>query len=176
MPSVHRIEYDQPLSPLPLRRAPLNPERAAPITAPHQNPNETLLPQGATIFLVDDDDAVRDALAMSLRAASHPVAVFSSARQFLDAYSHGSPGCLVVDMDLSDGGAAGLLQTLAVARVILPAIIMSRRLRRNVLADGLSPGRILFLDKPFGIDELLALIRTAMETSSGDSRAPEAHT
>ena len=149
----------------------MSPKRTAPIITPHQNPDGTLLPEGATIFLVDDDDAVRDALAMSLRAAGHPVAVFGSARHFLDAYPHGSSGCLVVDMDLPDGGAVGLLRTLAVAGVILPAIIMSRRLRRNALVDGLLSGCILFLDKPFGIDELLALIRTAMETSAGNPSA-----
>jgi two-component system, LuxR family, response regulator FixJ len=131
-----------------------------------------LRPGGATVFLVDDDDAVRDALAMSLHAAGHSVAVFGSARQFLDAYRRGSPGCLVVDMDLPEGGAVGLLRTLAVTPVILPAIITSRRLRRIAAADGLPSGCILFLDKPFGIDELLRLIRAAMDMSSGNPPAP----
>ena len=56
---------------------------------------------------------MRDALALSLRAAGHPVAAFDSGRQFLDAYQRGDPGCLVVDMDLSDLGAVELLRTLA---------------------------------------------------------------
>ena len=66
------------------------------------------------------------------------------------------PGCLVVDMDLPEGGAVGLLRMLASSQVILPAIITSRRLRRQTPHGGLPPGRILFLDKPFGIDELSA--------------------
>ena len=116
------------------------------------------------IFLVDDDDAVRDALAMSLRAAGHAVAAFASARQFIDRYRHGDPGCLVVDMDVPDGGAEGLLRTLAAAEVILPAIITIRRLRRTPPISDLLPGRILFLEKPFGVDELLRLIRLALGT------------
>ena len=120
-----------------------------------------------TIFLVDEDDAVRDALALSLRAAGHPVAAFNSGRQFLAAYQPGDPGCLVVDMDLSDLGAGELLRTLAESQVVLPAIVTSRRLRRREPLGGLSPGRTLFLDKPFGIDDLLRLIRIALAMSAG---------
>jgi FixJ family two-component response regulator len=149
----------------------LSPKRATPTSAPRPNADGPLLPQGATVFLVDDDDAVRDALAMSLRAAGYPVAAFGSARQFLDAYRSASPGCLVVDMDVPEGGAVGLLQTLAIARIILPAIITSRRLRRIPAADGLPSGSILFLDKPFGIDELLRLIQSVIDMSPGNPPA-----
>lgn len=74
-------------------------------------------------------------------------------------------------MDLSGGGAVGLLRTLAAAQIVLPAIITSRRLRRGVPVGGLPPGPILFLDKPFGIEELLRLIRTASNAGSGSQTA-----
>jgi FixJ family two-component response regulator len=125
------------------------------------------LPDGTTIFLVDEDDAVRDALALSLRAAGHPVAAFNSGRQFLDGYHPEVPGCLVIDMDLSDLGAVELLRTLAAAQAALPAIITSRRLKLRAPVGGLPPGRILFLDKPFGIDELLRLIRIVLAVGPG---------
>lgn len=147
----------------------MNPRRAITTSAPQPNPDGPLLPEGASIFLVD---AVRDALAMSLRTAGHPVAAFGSARQFLDAYRSGSSGCLVVDLDVPEGGAVGLLRALAVARVTLPAIITSRRLKRIQTADGLPSGCILFLDKPFGIDELLRLIRSVTGMSPGKPSAP----
>ena len=126
-----------------------------------------MLPDGATIFLIEEDDAVRDALALSLRTAGHPVAAFGSGRQFLDGFQPGDPGCLVVDMDLSDLGAAELLRTLAASHAALPAIMTSRHLKRRAPVGGLPPGRILFLDKPFGIDELLRLIRIALASASG---------
>lgn len=112
---------------------------------------------------------MRDAVALSLRAAGYPVAAFNSGRQFLDGYRLGDPGCLVVDMDLSDLGAVELLRTLAAAQAALPAIITSRRLKRCTPVGGLPPGRTLFLDKPFGIDELLRLIRIAL-TGASDSQ------
>lgn len=145
----------------------MSPKGATPTGPPQPNREAPSLPEGIAVFLVDEDDAVRDALAVSLRAAGHPVAAFGSARQFLDAYRRGDPGCLVVDMDLPKGGAAGLLRTLALAEIFLPAIITSRRLRRNPLLGAPPPGRVLFLDKPFGVDELLRLIRMAMDTGSG---------
>ena len=122
---------------------------------------------GTTVFLIEEDDAVRDALVMSLRTAGHLVAAFTSGRQFLDGYQPGDPGCLVVDMDLSDLGAVELLRTLAATQAALPAIMTSRRLKRRAPVGGLPPGRILFLDKPFGIDELLRLIRIALASASG---------
>jgi DNA-binding response OmpR family regulator len=69
-------------------------------------------------------------------------------------------------MDLSDLGAMELLRALAAAQATLPAIITSRRLRRRPAVGGLPPGRILFLDKPFGIDELLRLIRIVLVGAS----------
>ena len=148
----------------------MSPKRAALGAAAPSGPNGAALADGTTIFLVDEDDAVRDALAMSLRAAGHSVAAFTSGRQFLAAYQPGDPGCLVVDMDLSDLGAVELLRTLAAAEAALPAIITSRRLTRQAPAGGLPPGRILFLDKPFGIDELLRRIRSLL--TGGASRQP----
>ncbi len=145
----------------------MSPTRAAPAGAAPPSPSGALRSHGATIFLVDEDDAVRDALAMSLRAAGHLVAAFGSGRQFLDAYQSGNPGCLVVDMDLSDLGAAELLRTLAAAQVAMPAVITSRRLKRGALVEGLPPGPVLFLDKPFGADELLRLVRIVLASAFG---------
>ena len=149
----------------------MSPKRATPSGAPQPSPQGPSLPAGATIFLVDDDDAVRDSLVLSLSAAGHPVVAFGSARQFLEAYRLRDAGCLVVDMDLPDGGAVGLLRKLAVAGSVLPAIITSRRLRRAPPSGVLPAGPILFLDKPFGVDELLRLIRTAMDAGVGDGPA-----
>lgn len=116
------------------------------------------------MFLVDDDEAVRDAVATSLRAAGFAVLAFGSARQFLDAYRAGQDGCLVVDVDLPDVEPE-LLRMLATSELALPAIITSRRLRRRPLAPALHALPVRLLEKPFGIDDLLPLIRAA--TTSG---------
>jgi DNA-binding NtrC family response regulator len=71
-------------------------------------------------------------------------------------------------MELSDLGAIELLGTLAASHGALPTIITSRHLKRRAPVGGLPRGRILFLDKPFGIDELLRLIQIALASASGD--------
>ncbi len=117
------------------------------------------------MFLVDDDEAVRDAVAAGLRAAGFAVAAFGSAGQFLEAYRAGERGCLVVDIDLP-GVESELLRMLASAELALPAVITSRRLRRWRLAPAFAALRVALLEKPFGIDELLPLIDRV--TAGGD--------
>ena len=115
-----------------------------------------------TIFIVDGDEAVRDALATSLEAAGHAVALFGSARQFLDWYEPGQPGCLVADLDLPGMGGAALLGLLFARNIRLPAVITSARLKNPKLIAGLPAGPIEILAKPFGAEELLERIRRAL--------------
>jgi FixJ family two-component response regulator len=122
------------------------------------------------IFLVDDDEAVRDAVATSLRAAGYAVADFGSARQFIDRYHAGQRGCLVVDVDMPDV-ESGILRMLASSELVLPAIITSRRLRQRALSPALAALHVVLLEKPFGIDNLLPLVRTALASQGADGSA-----
>ena len=124
------------------------------------------------VFVVDDDEAVRDAVATSLRAAGYPVADFGSASQFLDGYRAGQRGCLVVDVDMP-GVESELLRMLASSEVTLPAIITSRRLRQRALPPALTALHVVLLEKPFGIDNLLPLVRTALASQVTDGSEPE---
>jgi FixJ family two-component response regulator len=119
----------------------------------------------ALVFLVDDDEAVRDAVATSLRGAGFAVASFGSARQFLDAYRRGQHGCLIVDLDLA-GVEPELLRMLASTELALPVIITSRRLRRRASAPTLSAFATVLLEKPFGVDDLLPLVQAAIASNS----------
>ena len=120
----------------------MSPKRTTPTGAPQPSWAGPSLPDVATVFLVDEDDAVRDAIALSLRAVGHRVATFGSGRQFLDGYRRGDPGCLVADMDLSDLGAMELLRMLAASQVTLPAVITIRHLKRRAPMGGLPPGPV----------------------------------
>ena len=108
------------------------------------------------VILVDDDDAVRDAVATSLRTAGFTVVTFGSARQLLDEHRAGRRGCLVVDLDLPD------IEVELLRMLSLPTIVTSRRLRRRALARALAPLPVVLLEKPFGIDDLLPLVRAAL--------------
>ena len=112
------------------------------------------------IFLVDDDEAVRDAVAISLRAAGFRVVACGSARQLLESYRDGQRGCLVVDLDLPD--LEMLLRMSASTKLSLPTIMTSRRLRRRVIARAFASLPAVLLEKPFGIDDLLPLVKAAI--------------
>jgi FixJ family two-component response regulator len=119
-----------------------------------------------TIFLVDGDEAVRDAVASALRAVGYRTRAFGAARPFLSAYTPGQPACLVVELDLPDMDGVELLRALAAAGHALPTIVTSRRLRRRTVADLLAPLPAVLLQKPFGVDDLLPLIQCALRTGA----------
>jgi CheY-like chemotaxis protein len=85
-------------------------------------------PKPPTIFLIDDDASVRKALARVLKSAGHPVAVFASARAFQGQYRPGTPGCLVIDLELP--GSWPDLQLLS-GRGISPTDRHCRQSRRH---------------------------------------------
>ena len=121
----------------------------------------------STVFVVDDDDAVRDALATTLAASGFAVAPFRSAKEFIDGYRSGGPACLFVELDLPEIDGLALLRMLPDAGIDLPVIMTSRRLRLRRIPHGLAAW-VGILEKPFGRDELLNLIDAALE--SADSR------
>ncbi|RPH46617.1 MAG: response regulator, partial [Lysobacterales bacterium] len=73
-----------------------------------------------TIFVVDDDSAVRDALKLLLRSVGQAVETFGSAQEFLDAYSEDRPGCLVLDIRMPGMSGLELQQRLNEKHSILP--------------------------------------------------------
>ena len=117
----------------------------------------------ATVFVLDDDDAVRDALTTALRSAGFAAAAFRSAAEFIAAHRSGGPACLLVELELPDIDA--LLDRLPEAAASLPVIVTSRRLRRRRLPDELA-GCVGLLEKPFGHDELMVLLRAALRLES----------
>ena len=113
----------------------------------------------ATVFVLDDDDAVRDALTTALTSAGFAAAAFRSAAEFVEGHRSDGPACLVVELELPDIDA--LLCTLSRAPAGLPVIVTSRRLRRQRLPDELAHC-VGLLEKPFGHDELMVLLRAAL--------------
>lgn len=115
-----------------------------------------------TIFVIDHDAAVRDALSFSLVGYGYQVLTFGSARDFLQTLQPNHQGCLLIELDLQDMEATDLVASLIARRFELPAIIMSARLRKPAVADRLPLGIVGFLQKPFGQIEMLARLRQAI--------------
>lgn len=119
--------------------------------------------QTPTVFIIDHDAAVRDALTISLRTSGFGALSFSSAGHFLNTRPLARKGCLLVELDLKDMRGTDLIAHLAAEHVMLPAIIMSARLRCPILKEPLPSGIVTVLQKPFGRDELLTSLRLAID-------------
>jgi FixJ family two-component response regulator len=113
------------------------------------------------VFVVDDDYRVREALSSLVASVGLEVAVFGSAQEFLESEKPDSPACLVLDLELP--GTSGLELQRALATGDGPPIIFITGhgdIPSSVRA--MKAGAIEFLPKPFGEQELLQAIDTAI--------------
>ncbi|MGI9449693.1 MAG: response regulator transcription factor [Geminicoccaceae bacterium] len=123
--------------------------------------------KAATVFIIDQDLAVRDALSVSLRASGFDVLAYGSAGDFLGMMPASRRGCLLIEFDLVDMTGVELVARLAAQRIEVPAIIMSARLRMPLLGQSCPAGISAILQKPFGQDEMLKCLDRVLGRPSG---------
>lgn len=118
------------------------------------------------VYVVDDDAAVRDALAMLLEAAGHNVAIFPSSADFLDAYTPGTQGCIILDVDMPDMDGPTLQEEMIRRGVRLPVIFISGKGTIPVTVRTMKAGAMDFMTKPVDGSVLLARVQDALKKSS----------
>ncbi|QSA98604.1 response regulator transcription factor [Methylococcus sp. EFPC2] len=101
-----------------------------------------------TVFLVDDDDAVRDSLSLLLQTAGIPIEAYASADEFLRSYAPGRPGCLVLDMNMPDMSGAELQAELNHRACQLPVIFLTAHGDIPMTVRAIKAGALDFLTKP----------------------------
>lgn len=112
-----------------------------------------------TVYVVDDDDAVRDSLMELLKAEGFDPHVFASCEDFLDHFHPAGDACLVLDVQLSGMDGIELLETLGKRQHHLPVIVISGNGDKITRARALNAGAIAFFDKPINVDQLVNSIR-----------------
>ena len=123
-------------------------------------------PSPATVFVVDDDEAVRDSLALLLRSVELAVATFSSANDFLDSYDPAAPGCLILDVRLPGMSGLELQQRLADDGADLPIVFITGHGDVPMAVRAMRRGAVDFLQKPFSDQELLDRVQQALAEQS----------
>lgn len=116
-----------------------------------------------TVFVVDDEEAVRDSLQWLLESKGLKVALFDSAETFLAAYSPSQPGCLVVDVRMPGMSGLELQEKLAELHYSLPVIFITGHGDVPMAVQAVKHGAIDFLEKPFNDKDLLAIIERSLE-------------
>ena len=116
-----------------------------------------------TVFVVDDDPAVRKAVSRLLRSAGIAVAAFASPEEFLAQYDPATPGCLVLDIAMPGFNGLQLQTTLGEKRSILPIIFLTGHGDVSKSVQAMKHGAFDFLTKPVKDKDLLTAVRAAIE-------------
>lgn len=124
-----------------------------------------------TVYIVDDDEAVRDALTLLLRSVGQSVAAFESALSFLDYCARNEcRGCLVLDVRMPGMSGLELLQRLKEQACALPVIIITGHGDVPMAVEAMKQGAIDFLQKPFRDQALLDRIQQALAQATAQQR------
>lgn len=114
------------------------------------------------IFIVDDDDAVRDSLKLLLETHGLSVREFASCEAFVHGYHPQNRQCLVLDQHLPGMTGLELIQSLDRGRASLPIILVTGKGDHALKARAQAAGVLAYLDKPVSADRLLPLIYAAL--------------
>jgi len=120
-------------------------------------------PPSHTVFVIDDDAAVRKAVSRLMRAAGIAVAVFASPREFLAQYDPDMPGCLVLDLAMPDFNGLQLQTTLGKKGCTLPIIFLTGQGDVSKSVQAMKHGAFDFFSKPVKDKDLLPAVRAAIE-------------
>ena len=126
---------------------------------------------GATIYVVDDDGSMREALKNLLRSVGLAVETFGSAQEFLSGHHSEALGCLILDVRLPGLGGLDLQRQLAEANVHLPIIFITAHGDIQMSVRAIKAGAVEFLTKPFRDQDLLDAVQQAL----GLDREQQAH-
>jgi len=124
----------------------------------------------STIFIVDDDQAVRDALSILFEAAGYVTEAFPDAETFLATYEPDRPGCLVLDMKMPGMGGLGLQASLAARGDCRTIIFLTAHGTVPTTTRAFKNGAFDFLEKPVEGGDLLAHVREALKKDEAQRR------
>ena len=116
----------------------------------------------ATVFIVDDDKAVRDGLAELIDSVRLRPRTFGTAHEFLDAYDPSQPGCLLLDVRLPGMSGLRLHDELIARGIRIPIIFISGHGDLPMAVEAMKKGAYDFLEKPVGDQALLDRINAAL--------------
>ncbi|MBK9739109.1 MAG: response regulator [Actinobacteria bacterium] len=118
----------------------------------------------STVLLVEDDERLRRALALTLRARGYTVTDVATGREALAEASHRKLDAIVLDLGLPDLDGLEVIRRVRESSA-LPIVVLSARRDESDKVQALDAGADDYMTKPFGVDELLARLRAAVRRS-----------
>ena len=130
----------------------------------------------ALIYIVDDDDAVRDSLSLLLESRGYTVRAFGGAPEFLDAAPTLRAGCLITDIRMPEMDGLELQQHLVSRGLSFPLIVITGHGDVPLAVRAMKAGAIDFIEKPFSAETILASAAVALKRLGEAERDPLAST
>jgi FixJ family two-component response regulator len=115
------------------------------------------------VYLIDDDDSIRESLARMLRDVGYLVEDYASAVKFLEKSLPIAPAVILLDMQMPDMTGIQLQEKLLKLRRETPIVFVSGQSHPHQIVQGLKKGALDFLFKPFNLEELLKAVADAIQ-------------
>lgn len=125
-----------------------------------------LLQKHATVYVVDDDEAVRDSVRWLLEGQNFQVRCFESAEAFLDRYDPHEVACLLVDIRMNGMSGLDLQDRLSERNSPLPIAFVTAHGDVPMVVDTMKKGAVDFIQKPFKEDDLVPLVEHMLQDAT----------
>ena len=119
----------------------------------------------ATVFIIDDDQAIRDSLSLMIEQENIDVQTFESAEAFLNAYQPECRGCAIIDIRMHGMNGIELQEVLLKRNVLLPVIFLTGHGDIPMSVKAMKAGAVDFLTKPVSREKLMIAVRSAIQKS-----------
>ncbi|MCP4205204.1 MAG: response regulator transcription factor [bacterium] len=124
-----------------------------------------------TVFVIDDDPAVRDSLELLVRSVELPVEAFASGTEFIQSYRPEMSGCVVLDVRMPGLSGIELQEQLSARGSTLPIIFITAHADVPTAVKALKAGAVDFIQKPFSDQDLLDKIHQAFDLDTEKRQA-----
>ena len=114
------------------------------------------------VYVIDDDDAVRQSLEFLLRTAGHTVRSFESGKAFLEILPELHSGCIITDVRMPEISGIELLRRVKDHDPDIPVIVITGHGEISLAVEAMKLGAVDFLEKPFDDDQLLAALKSTL--------------
>jgi len=116
----------------------------------------------ATVYVIDDDPAIRDSLSLLFVAEGYDAYAFESAQTFLDAPDLVKTGCVITDVRMPDMTGLELLTAMKERRLSMPVLVVTAHADIPTAIEAMKRGAADFFEKPFDKDHLVEAVRDAL--------------
>ena len=129
------------------------------------------MPDRGKVYVIDDDEAMRDSLNFLLDSAGYEVTLFDSTLKFLDALPGLAFGCVVSDVRMPGLDGIELLKRMKADHCTFPIVIMTGHGDVALAVEAMKLGAVDFLEKPFEDERLIGMIATAIQQAEPAARS-----